>query len=416
MSWFLAVIVLSNRVVITEVMANPRGDEGAHYPEDRNEFVELFNAGREAIDLYNYRLTDGDAVDDIRIWTDSTILVQQPNVIIGTTWLKPGGYAVILDPEYTDPEAQGGFVQPYRFGDSTLILTVGNTTLGNGLAINDPVIIFGYDDSSSFGTPFNSGDGFPANPGDGFTWERVDTYGLDSVDNWAVCPETSGCTPGRANAAGLRIDIAIAGVELADSGPAVSKDSFWLRVEVENRSYVFSPAGTIRVWFYPGETVAVAGLVPMKPRSETGYVFTGRYLPTAGELWVKAVVPGDRDTINNLARLMIYPHGENRLLSPELKSFSPDGDGFEDSLRISYQLPVPGGRLRLRVFDLAGRTVKRLIEDQIPVALHGQVCWNGSDEQGRGAQSGIFLVVLDYRPKDRRIRAVVPVVLIRKKG
>jgi hypothetical protein len=410
----LLALMLSMRVVITEVMANPGGGDGAHYPEDRNEFVEVFNAGNQAVDLYNYKISDGDAVDDIRAWTDTTILINHPNVIIGTTWLKPGGYAVILDPEYTDPAPEGGFIQPYRFGDSALILTVGNTTIGNGLANNDPVIIRGYEDSSSFGTPFNSGDGFPSNPGDGYSWERIDIYGPDSVNNWAVCPETSGCTPGSANAAGSTVDVSIIGLELEDSAPAGPKEVFRLRVEVENRSYILSPEGRIKVWFYPDETVAETELLAMSPRRETVYVFTGQRPPVARELWVRADVPGDRDTINNLARLMIYPQRVNRLLSPELQSFSPDGDGFEESLRIRYELPTSGGKLTLRVFDLAGRIVKTLIYNQIPVELQGLICWNGSTDRGGIAESGIYVLVLDYRIKSERIRAKVPVVLIKK--
>uniref|UniRef100_A0A7V3PTR9 LTD domain-containing protein n=1 Tax=candidate division WOR-3 bacterium TaxID=2052148 RepID=A0A7V3PTR9_UNCW3 len=415
MNCLLLAVILAARVVITEVMANPRGADGAHYPEDRNEFIELYNAGREAIDLYVYKISDGDAEDVIRAWRDSTILIKHPNIIIGTTWLKPGGYAVILDPEYTDSEALGGFVQPYRFGDSTLILTVGNTTIGNGLSVNDPIIISGYEDSSSFGTPFDD-DGFPSNPGDGYSWEKIDILGPDIVANWAVCPETSGCTPGRANAVGTRIDVAVAGLELMDTMPQEPGELFQVRVKIENRSYVNSPAGTIRAWFSPEEIIAEAALPAMTPKSETVFVFAGRVLPVAGELWVKVEVPQDQDTNNNRARLMVYPRSSNRLLYPQLNCFSPDGDGFEDSLPIRYELPKNGGRLTIRVFNLSGRQIKTLLDRQIPVEVQGQVYWNGRDDQDKILPTGIYALVLDYRLKSDRFKAKVPVVLIRKKG
>ncbi|MEO0023092.1 MAG: lamin tail domain-containing protein [candidate division WOR-3 bacterium] len=56
----LAALILS-RIVVTEVMSNPAGADGARYPEDRNEFVEVYNAGSRAVDLFNYRISDGDA-------------------------------------------------------------------------------------------------------------------------------------------------------------------------------------------------------------------------------------------------------------------------------------------------------------------------------------------------------------------
>lgn len=408
----LFTVILSSKLVITEVMANPRGGDGAHYPEDRNEFVELYNAGDHAVDLFNYIITDGDAQDVIRAWQDSTILNQHPNVIIGTTWLKPGGYAVILDQEYLDPEAIGGWVQPYRFGDSTLMVTVGNTTIGNGLSNNDPVIISGYEDSSSFGTPFLN-DGFPYNAGDGYSWERVDISGPDGLANWAVCPETSGCTPGMANAFGLRIDLALAELELIDSAGTEPADSFGVRVRVENHSYVVSPKGTIQVWFYPDETVAESDLPPMGPKTETVFVFSGRVPQVPKELWVRLEVPRDYDTSNNRGRLMVYPQRENRVLSLNLNGFSPNGDGFEDSLLIRFQLPEKGGGLTIKVFNLAGKPIKTLLDKRMTDQIQGQVYWNGAGDRGEVVPAGVYAVLLDYKTKRERVRTKLPVVLIR---
>ncbi len=133
-------LLCASRIVITEVMANPAGKSGSHMPEDRNEFVEIYNSSDNAIDLLDWTVSDGDGADHLTAWTDSSILNNCPALRIGSTWLNPGRYAVVLDSEYTDPSPLGGFVQPYRFGDSALILTTGNTTLGNGLAATDPVI------------------------------------------------------------------------------------------------------------------------------------------------------------------------------------------------------------------------------------------------------------------------------------
>ena len=39
----LVLVLISGRIVVTEVMPNPAGSSGAREPEDRNEFVELHN-------------------------------------------------------------------------------------------------------------------------------------------------------------------------------------------------------------------------------------------------------------------------------------------------------------------------------------------------------------------------------------
>jgi hypothetical protein len=158
----LAVLVWASRIAITAVMADPRGITGSRYPEDRNEFVELYNASDSTIDLLDWTMDDGDAVDRLRAWNDSSIL-NAGSLRLGTTLLDPRRYAVVLDPEYTDTAALGGYVQPYRFGPGTLILTVGNTTIGDGLENNDPVTLasssaYGYQDTSTFGTPSDTTD------------------------------------------------------------------------------------------------------------------------------------------------------------------------------------------------------------------------------------------------------------------
>lgn len=186
-------------IVINEVMSNVRGtDSGAGSPGDRNEFVELFNSTDSLVDLSLYRISDLDAVDVIEPWTDS--LIMDEDVVFGTTLLEAGGYAVILDPEYTDT-GDGSYYQPYDFPSQTLIVTVGNTTIGDGLSSTDPIVFLdAFDDTvSSYGTPHNLDDGVPFDPGDGVSAERVSPYVADHELNWVECTDSIGCTPGGPN-------------------------------------------------------------------------------------------------------------------------------------------------------------------------------------------------------------------------
>ena len=73
---------------------------------------------------------------------------------------------------------------------------------------------------------------------------------------------------------------------------------------------------------------------------------------------------------------------------------SPDGDGVDDELAISYELaadrPLSG---RAEVYDLRGRMVRRLLGGDV-LGSHGAVVWNGRDEQGRLLPPGQYVVVI----------------------
>lgn len=185
-------------VVISEVMANPMGQEsGSGSPGDRNEYVELYNRDSTMVDVEGWVLWDGDALDVVKAWSDTNLL--DPDAVINTTNIQPGCFAVILDPEYTDL-GDGTWLQPYDFPPGAVILTVRNTTLGDGLSSFDPLSL-GTPDTSfidTYGTPQDTTDSIPFNAGDGVSIERIDLLLPDSEDNWAPCKDSMG-TPGGKN-------------------------------------------------------------------------------------------------------------------------------------------------------------------------------------------------------------------------
>ncbi|MGQ9678123.1 MAG: lamin tail domain-containing protein [bacterium] len=415
MSGFVLLFLVTGQVVITEVMANPKGGSGAHSPDDRNEFVEIYNAGRGAVDLFNYTLSDGDATDQLCAWLDSTILILNPDLVINSTWLKPGGYAVILDPEYTDSVAVGGYVQPYRFGDSSLILTVSNTTLGNGLSGNDPITLASpYGDTTTFGTPQSPGDGFPVDAGDGFSWERVDILGPDLPENWEICPDSSGSTPGRANAVSFYYDLAVIGMAVVDTAPLEPGMRFEFAVRVKNLGFVAGPEWRLNCVWERGDDVAEIEVASLAAKQETTFIFETTAPRSRTALWSKVVCPGDKETLNNFSRMFVTPRAQSGVLNLGLESFSPDGDGFEDSLPVSFCLPEPGGRLTLKVFDLAGRTVRVIFTSHLVEEVQGFVYWDGKTTRGEVAPTGLYAVYLEYRYSGRKVSAKQPVVLVKR--
>ncbi len=416
----LLALVAVSRVVITEVMANPLGSTGAHAPEDRNEFVELYNPTQEAVDLMGWILDDLDgSLDRLIAWRDSSILGANPTAIINYTWLGPGKYAVVLDSEYTDPAPVGGYEQPYRFGDSCLILTTANTTIGNGLATTDPLVLASpYGDTSTFGTPAIPNDNFPANPGDGFSWERIDQVGPDIISNWATCSD--GCTPGGPNLASTVPNLSVSELRLAEPESLRPGQSFRGSVLIANVGFIPTQNWFLDVFLDrngnsardPSEECWHTNGWPLLPGEDSVVEFTLTGPRTTTDLWARITCEGDRDTVNNRLRLTLNPSVAGRLLSLATSSFSPDQDGYEDSLEVVYRLPRAGGKLRIVIFDLAGRVCRELLDAKTETG-QGLVVWDGRNASGRIAAGGIYAVWLSYHLPDGDWVEKMPVVLER---
>lgn len=178
---------LFGQIILTEVMNNPAGSETAIPGGDSNEYIEIFNAGEDSVDLTDWSFSDGDDTD----YLSSGEFRLSPLPIIEGVYnsmiLAPGGFALILDPEYIDPANN----QPYNWPPNTLILSIQTTTDlgGSRLATNDPITLFNEHGLvvDSFPIPFD--------PGDGISAERVSIGG----NSWSACIAPSGNTAGARN-------------------------------------------------------------------------------------------------------------------------------------------------------------------------------------------------------------------------
>lgn len=63
---------------------------------------------------------------------------------------------------------------------------------------------------------------------------------------------------------------------------------------------------------------------------------------------------------------------------------------FNPSTRIAFAVPAAGGLVRLDVYDLAGRLVRRLVDGTLPAGEHA-VVWSGNDDAGRRVPSGSYV-------------------------
>lgn len=406
-------------------MANPAGGSGAHYPEDRNEFIELYNTTGDTIDLQGWRLTDFDTGgnDTLCAWTDTMIRRKYPHVRTHSTLIYPFSFALIMDPEYTDSAALGGYVQPYRLTDRLLLLRPGNTTIGSGLANTDPLQLVSRDgrDTSTFGTPENSHDSIPRDAGDGISWERVRPDAPDCDSNWFRSFVADGCTPGRINSItgyqnltcvevlGFPLTYQPGGdetivVRIRNSGRVPVSDWNILIYHDDNRNG--SEDGMERIARIRGNT--------LEPGRDA----------TVATVW-KAAAPGEYLLIAELESAGDQAAGDNRAslllrLAVSQQSFILSAARFGPGLRtepetltINYCLPDNKGNLLITAQDLAGRQ-RALIFQGKPPARSGTISWNGTRTDGTRLASGIYLLVLEYRSGRTALREKQTVVFVHR--
>jgi hypothetical protein len=65
---------------------------------------------------------------------------------------------------------------------------------------------------------------------------------------------------------------------------------------------------------------------------------------------------------------------------------------FNPSTRINFSINQ-GGRTSLRIYDVAGRLVAILIDQDLPAGAHS-VTWRGLDSRGRQVSTGVYFYAL----------------------
>ena len=199
-------------LVINEVLANPTS-------EGTGEYLELANVGTTPVDLAGLVLSDGDSTD---------VLVPYGG---GSTVVPPGGYGVVLDPDYAGD---------HSLAPNAVYVTVDTATLGNGLSTNDPIEL-----REANGVVVIDAWTSPFDPGNGVSAERVDVTAGDTPSNWVASP--CGASPGALNCA--------AGT-LAPNDPSVLRITEVLANAVDEQTGEF-----VELWNPGPAPVELAGLV-----------------------------------------------------------------------------------------------------------------------------------------------------------
>lgn len=70
---------------------------------------------------------------------------------------------------------------------------------------------------------------------------------------------------------------------------------------------------------------------------------------------------------------------------------SPDGDGYQDELEITYQLDDGDLSARIDIYNARGQHVRRLLNNGL-LGTHGTLLWDGRDEKGKVLPQGQYLI------------------------
>ncbi len=109
--------------------------------------------------------------------------------------------------------------------------------------------------------------------------------------------------------------------------------------------------------------------------------------------------PGVRNSQYNPAILT----QETIEVSPKL--FSPDNDGYEDILTLSYSLEESGYAGNVTIFDAKGRLVKTLVQNQV-LAKEGAFTWDGTNNDYNKARMGAYIILFEFYDLSGNVKTV----------
>ncbi len=85
------------------------------------------------------------------------------------------------------------------------------------------------------------------------------------------------------------------------------------------------------------------------------------------------------------------------------KVFSPNADGDNDFLIISYKLDKPGFVANIKVFDDEGFEITQVASNSL-LATEGLITWNGTSMDGNISQIGLYIIVAELFHPDGEVK------------
>ncbi len=95
-------------------------------------------------------------------------------------------------------------------------------------------------------------------------------------------------------------------------------------------------------------------------------------------------------------------------------TFSPNDDGFEDRMQISYRLKKPGFVVNLTIFDDRGMVIRKLYKNFL-IGAEGEFIWDGRNEASTLVPAGIYLIYAEMFNQEGELKKFrKPIVLAQR--
>jgi len=95
-------------------------------------------------------------------------------------------------------------------------------------------------------------------------------------------------------------------------------------------------------------------------------------------------------------------------------TFSPDSDGYKDVVNISYTFDQSGFVGTILIYDMQGRLVRRLMENEL-LGTSGVISWDGINDRREKANVGGYVIYMEVYDLSGKLKAYkIPVVLAAK--
>jgi hypothetical protein len=86
-------------------------------------------------------------------------------------------------------------------------------------------------------------------------------------------------------------------------------------------------------------------------------------------------------------------------ITPEPVVFSPNGDGYNDQMTIRFSLNKAGYLANVRIFDITGRVVRYLVNNE-SLASQDSWVWKGDSDSGQKLNLGVYIILVElYDPE-----------------
>jgi hypothetical protein len=111
----------------------------------------------------------------------------------------------------------------------------------------------------------------------------------------------------------------------------------------------------------------------------------------------------------NAQRLQIDGIAENFSIEP--KSFAPDDPGTPNFATISYQFANQGNVVNITIYDVLGREIKKVAQNEL-LGTEGFFTWDGTDQTGRKARIGYYIVFFEIYDMEGRLRSIKETIVV----